>query len=366
VASFLAPARHADALEQLGATAREMRALERNEDVIRRSLVSTALVLLVATVLASVLLGLFISRRVTRRVKELARAMERVSGGELEFELAARGGDEVAGLMQAFNNMVQELRLSRERIGYLEKISAWQEVARRLAHEIKNPLTPINLAVQELHRTYKGDDPRYRKVLDASARIVEEEVATLKRLVEAFSSFARLPEMHPEDGDLGALVDDVLLANAHLRDEADIAWQRPATPVKVRMDRLMIRQVVGNLLRNGIEASQEAGRPPRIRVALSADARRGVARLLVEDNGPGVSAEDRRRVFEPYYTTRSEGTGLGLAIVRKIVLMHRGEVAVLPGPSSLGGAAFCVELLLLGVAGRASGAWPEPPEARSA
>jgi nitrogen fixation/metabolism regulation signal transduction histidine kinase len=345
------PARHDRDFQRVGETGRRIQWMFERQDTYRKAFTLMAFLFLVLAAVLAVTLGVFLSRSVTRRVTALVGATHRVSGGDLEFQLEAPGRDEVSDLIRSFNSMVRELRDSRERIGYLEKISAWQEVARRLAHEIKNPLTPINLAVQELQRRYKGEDAGYKRVLDESVSIVEEEVATLKRQVEAFSAFAKLPTPQFEASDLAEVVESAVRANAHLGDEADIVWTAPAGPAAVSLDRLMIRQVVGNLLRNAVQAARGHAARPRVRLTLEVDEARARAVLTVEDNGPGVPACDRRRVFEPYFTTKEQGTGLGLAIVRKIVLMHGGEVTVEAAAPEYRGAAFRVEMPLAAAPG---------------
>ena len=165
---------------------------------------------LLSVTVVALAVGIIVSRRVTRRVAVLAEATERVGRGDLSVEVPTDGRDEIAELTRAFNAMVADIRESRDRIEYLQRIGAWQEFARRLAHEIKNPLTPIQLAVQEVHRRYEGDDARFRRTLDDAAAIVDEEVTTLRRLVGEFSEFARLPVAALEHADLGNFVREAL------------------------------------------------------------------------------------------------------------------------------------------------------------
>src|SRR5262249_53679606 len=153
-----------------------------------------------------------------------------------------------------FNDMVRDLRESRERIQYLQRIGAWQEVARLLAHEIKNPLTPIQLAAQEIHESYRGDDPCFRQKVKEARGIIEEEVSTLRRLVGEFSAFAKLPEVHLADADLGDFVYEMERPMVAVRDEKGAAnapvairVERPTTPLPVRVDAMLLRRCVDNL-----------------------------------------------------------------------------------------------------------------------
>jgi len=196
-----------DETRELAETARDM---DRARGELRRSvLLVFAAMVLVAALLAA-LIGHLMARRTVARLARLAEAHRRVAAGDLSARVEpSSGGDEVAALGDGFNVMVDEVRQGRDRIVYLEKISGWQEVARRLAHEIKNPLTPIQLAFQQLEATWRttpGGDERFGRVLGEAGEIVRQEVATLQRLVEEFSAFARLPDVAPSPADLGQFV----------------------------------------------------------------------------------------------------------------------------------------------------------------
>ncbi len=286
--------------------------------------------------LALTLVGIFVARRTTRRIDRLVAATRRVAEGDLESRVDVAGRDELGDLARAFDEMIAELRRSRAEIEYLEKIGAWQEIARRLAHEIKNPLTPIQLAVQQLHTKYSGDDPRYRAMLDDAHAIVTEEIAGLRRLVDAFSGFAKLPRVEPAPLDLAQVVEDVA------RDAAsplEVELNAPPLPVTVAGDRLLLRRALANLVENARQAGAK-----KVRLGWRADGAR--ARLIVDDDGPGVPAELRPRIFDPYVTTKPHGTGLGLAIVKKTILEHGGEITLAAAASPLGGARFEITLPL--------------------
>ena len=296
-------------------------------------------VALVAVLVVAAGLGLFIARRATGRVATLSEAARRVGEGDLTVRVAPRGSDELDDLGRAFDRMVAELWEARSRLGYLQKLSAWQEVARRLAHEIKNPLTPIQLAVQELASKYRGDDPQYQRLLATAQEIMNEEVGVIRRLVDDFSAFAKLPKVEPAAVDLGQVVDDFARAHPEWQNALQVTH---AVPVPAMCDKMLIRRVLANLVENAIHAAGEAGHEPKVRI--EARTRAGTAVLTVDDNGRGVAADARERIFDPYMTTKEHGTGLGLAIVRKIVLDHGGDVHVSDQPSPLGGARMEVTL----------------------
>jgi nitrogen fixation/metabolism regulation signal transduction histidine kinase len=318
--------------------------------------------LLGITAVATVVLGFALARGITVRISRLANAINQVAAGNLEVRVAVTGSDELTELARVFNRMLGEMQQSRARIEYLQRIGAWQEMAQRLAHEIKNPLTPIQLAVQECHRKYGDADAKFRALLDTTLEIVEEEVGTLRRLVGNFSSFARLPhaelreaslreflrECSDQLGHLGAeLVEDADDDTVAVHD-VDVRWELPRDPIPVAIDRQMLRRVLVNLVRNAVQAIRSARPVPkegatRGHVLVRAEAVQGGAALVVEDDGPGVPEAERERIFDPYFTTKLDGTGLGLAIVKKIVVEHNGSITA--GRSDrLGGAAFVVAL----------------------
>jgi nitrogen fixation/metabolism regulation signal transduction histidine kinase len=304
---------------------------------------------LVSVIVVALAVGFVLSRRVTRRVAELAEATERVGAGDLSVEIPTDARDEVGELTRDFNAMVRDLRESRERIAYLQRIGAWQEFARRLAHEIKNPLTPIQLASQEMLRSYTGDDERYRRKLEDACSIVEEEVATLRRLVGEFSAFAKLPHAELASSDLGDFVQEVersiagILEDMGAGDALEVRCAADRAPLPVRIDTMMLKRCTDNLLRNAIQAVRGAGIESGL-VWLEAKRSEPNALLEIRDNGPGIDPADRDRVFDPYFTTKVEGTGLGLAIVKKVVLEHGGRIECDAAPE--GGATFRIVLPL--------------------
>ncbi|HEY8924112.1 MAG TPA: ATP-binding protein [Polyangia bacterium] len=304
---------------------------------------SVAIEIVIVLVIATGI-GLFVARRATRRVSTLRAAAQRVAQGDLSVRVAPTGRDELDDLGRAFDRMVGELDDARARLEYLQKVSAWQEVARRLAHEIKNPLTPIQLAVQELRSQYRGDDPRYQRLLATAAEILDEEIGSIRRLVDDFSAFAKLPKVEPSPIDLGGLIED--FARAHPEWSEHVRVERAAAPMRALCDKMLVRRILTNLVENAVQAASGAGRRPEVRLSVAAGPGAGVASIRVDDNGPGIAPADRQRVFDPYFTTKDHGTGLGLAIVRKIAIDHGGDVTIGEAPPPLGGARVSVELPL--------------------
>lgn len=282
--------------------------------------------------------GYFLARADTRRIARLARATERVAKGERGFTVPIRGNDEITELSRRFNRMIEEVAEARDRIVYLEKVSGWQEFARRLAHEIKNPLTPIRLAIQELRQRTPDGNTAFRKLVEDSADVVEEEIRTLTRLVDEFSQFARLPEVVPSAVDLRVFLQDFLSAYNGFEANADVTLGVPEDPIVAPVDRVLMRRVLFNLVTNAIQAVGEARATVRIACRILS---RDWFELSVIDNGPGIKTQDAEHIFDPYFTTKPEGTGLGLAIVKKIVLQHGGTILL---RSSETGAMFVMTL----------------------
>jgi nitrogen fixation/metabolism regulation signal transduction histidine kinase len=358
VATFAFHRRYEAGLERAGQTRDTYANLEKQRANLFAAYLKAFGALLGMTMLVTVLLGFILARGVTKRIIRLANAFRRVTAGDLGVRVPVTGSDELTELARVFNRMLQEMQQSRARIEYLQRIGAWQEMAQRLAHEIKNPLTPIQLAVQECHRKYTGEDRKYQTLLDTTREIVEEEVGTLRRLVGNFSSFARLPQAELTEADLREFVRECSEHLGHLEDlslsadsadaepvetqDMEVLWEVPSGPIPVAIDRQMLRRVVVNLVRNSVQAIRDANGASK-RVVVRAAAEQEGAVLVVEDSGPGVPEGMRERIFDPYFTTKADGTGLGLAIVKKIIVEHGGSIEV--GVSDrLGGACVVVRL----------------------
>jgi nitrogen fixation/metabolism regulation signal transduction histidine kinase len=347
VATFVVPKENLDALERASVVIDNYHRIESQRTNLYSGYFYAFVTLLVATSLITIPLGILLARGVVLRIERLAGALGRVAAGDFSPRVPETGSDEITELSRAFNRMLGEVESSRRKIEFLQRIGAWQEMAKRLAHEIKNPLTPILLAVQECHRKYDGGDARFRALLDTTTEIVEEEVGALRRLVENFSNFARLPEANLEDDDLASFLAeaDKLGTGRDLDAPGDVEYalaaRGPTMPVP--LDRQLLRRVLANLVENGRQAAEKAEGSPKVRV--QARPVGGFAELTVEDRGPGVPAGDRERIFEPYVTHKANGTGLGLAIAMKIVVEHGGTLAVDESPS-LGGARFTLRLPL--------------------
>ncbi len=303
------------------------------------------LIVMILTAGTSALIGILVGRRYTRRVELLVTTARRVSQGhhDARVEFQGKSKDEMIELGSAFNTMLDDLEHTRGQVEYLQRIGAWQDVARRLAHEIKNPLTPIQLAVQQTVSSYKGDDERFKKLLTDTREIVEEEIEGLRRLVDTFRTLGQLPKVEKAPIALAELVEELKLDPAFAEK---LELRPPEKGVTVRADKLLLKRVLANLVENGVHAGAEAKTDAKVVVAWTTD--RDSVLITVDDQGKGVDDASRDKIFEPYVTSKATGTGLGLAIARKIAIEHGGELALAPGKAPTGGARFVVTLPLRG------------------
>jgi nitrogen fixation/metabolism regulation signal transduction histidine kinase len=239
---------------------------------------------------------------------------------------------------------MQDLQDSKEKLVIAERIAAWQEIARRLAHEIKNPLTPIQMAMDTLRKTWKKQHPSFGEILEESTTTVLEEADRLKKIVAEFSDFARMPKPEFQRIEL----DDIV--------KSSLALYQGAVPVKLELgglpaidgDKNQLNQVILNLVENARDAISQRGDPESGKILVSTRGGETPDRVMfvVEDNGPGVPQELKDKVFAPYFTTKHSkgGTGLGLAIVHRIISDHGGRITITDAPG--GGARFAIELPL--------------------
>ncbi len=280
-------------------------------------------------------------------LREFLREAQARPGLALRRDLVlSRGGGEIAVSAQ-----VTPLRGGREGdLGILlmvedltdllraQRASAWREVARRIAHEIKNPLTPIQLAAQRLRKKFAEAAPDLPEVMSEATASIEREVGALQRLVDEFSRFARMPEVTPELVEFQHVVDSVL---ALYQGHPGVRWEVQTDPRLgvVRVDPEQMRRALINLIENALAAIEGAG---TVRIATSAPAGPGSLRIEVSDSGPGIPVGDRDKLFLPYFSTKRKGTGLGLAIVHRVVTDHRGTIRVEDNPPR--GARFVIEI----------------------
>jgi two-component system nitrogen regulation sensor histidine kinase NtrY len=304
----------------------------------------------ILSVIFAVILGSLVARRVVRPIEDLADAAARVARGDLSARVAdPHTGGEVQALVDAFNLMARDLEGGQRRLLQAERVAAWQEIARGLAHELKNPLTPILSAMDVIRRARQLGRADFDAILQEQASAVVEEVMRLKELADAFARFARLPEKRPEPLPVDELFDHALALYA---SGIPVERSLEAGLPPLQADRTQLLTVLTNLVKNAVEAMEGTPEAER-RLAVGArvdhvdgsDGSDGsdVMVITVDDAGPGIAADVVDRLFTPYVTTKgSRGTGLGLALSHRIIVEHQGSIEA--STSALGGARFTVRL----------------------
>lgn len=318
-----------------------LRAVRAEEGRVVLSFVGPFLVVYGVLILVALIAGVLWSRQIVKPLEMLVGATRRVASGDLEFRMKRQGPGEVGELVHSFDTMVGRLTEQRRDLARLERAAAWRGMARTLAHEVKNPLTPILMAVHQVRDSYTGDDQKYRALLEEVAEIVGEEVDSLRRLVRDFGDFARLPKPELKAGDLGALLQDLEQLYGAQRLHLS-GLENTGTGF---FDHDALRRALINLIDNGIAACRQAGTPEQ--VDLEAFPASPGVQLVIRDRGVGIPTDNLVRIFEPDFTTKSGGMGLGLSIVENIIIGHGGHISV--ASESGHGATFTIYLPLTAV-----------------
>ena len=279
-------------------------------------------------VFVGVVVSGIMTARFSRPIKTLAQAATEIGHGNWDVRVETSGKDEVGKLAVAFNQMTTELIGQRERLVQSERVAAWRELARRLAHELKNPLFPLQITVENLLRARQNTPQEFDEVFQESTTTLLAEIANLKTIIGRFSDFSKMPAPQLQAVDLNELVRSVAqLFHGQLnRDPGRIEPRLQLGDVpKVSADPVLLRRVIENLVLNAIDAMPQGG-TLTFRTMTNSDDR--FALFELEDTGAGLTAEECERLFTPYYTTKQHGTGLGLAIAQSVISDHHGRITV--------------------------------------
>ena len=321
----------------VGASLREQQALE-------SSILKTGLFVAAAGILLGVLIGWWTTARVTRPVSQLVSGVHAVAGGDWTTRVSVSSHDELGQLAEAFNKMTEQLIEQRDRTVQAERVASWRELARRLAHELKNPLFPLQITIENLQRARDQHPDQFDEVFRESTATLLAELHQLKLIVGQFSDFAKMPKPEIETVDANTVVRDVMKlfdaqfqANGRPPIEPSLDLENGALPIPA--DPLQLSRALRNLVLNAMDAMPEGGR-----LRVSTQRLDDGVRIQVADSGQGLTEEECARLFTPYYTTKRHGTGLGLAIVQSVVADHQGKISV---SGQLGhGATFTIDLPL--------------------
>lgn len=299
---------------------------------------SAALLAAGCGMIVAILLSGWAAARVTRPVEKLAHAAQEIADGNWDTNVSSDSTDEIGALADSFNRMTRELVDQRERLIQAERVAAWRDLARRLAHELKNPLFPLQLTVENLLRAREHGQQEFDEAFHESATTLLSEIANLKAIVGRFSEFSKMPEPHYQFVDLNELISNAVKVYQPQIDLQNIKYSAELNASEpIAADPELLHRAVSNLVLNAIEVMPKGG---SLSVKTAND--KGWARLSVSDTGPGLSTEESARLFTPYYTSKPKGTGLGLAIVQSIVTDHGGSIKV---SGDIGkGTTFMIEL----------------------
>jgi signal transduction histidine kinase len=278
-----------------------------------------SLVALVA-VLAAVALGMYVSHRARKEFDNLIDAFGRVAAGDLSTAVMAYTEGEFSNLADSFSEMTQKLRRSQDQLATTEKIAAWQAMARKIAHEIKNPLTPIGISAEDLRRSYQEHLPEFEQTLDQNTRMIKSEINRLTRLLDEFVSFARMKPPEITEVRFEAICAELESLYGEAAASNRLTISNRTARATVRLDPELIKQLLVNLVKNGLESKDGA------MVSLSFDDDAAAVKMTGIDDGPGFSDEVLKRRFEPYLSTKKDGSGLGLVICQRIVHDHGGSI----------------------------------------
>jgi nitrogen fixation/metabolism regulation signal transduction histidine kinase len=277
------------------------------------------------TLLMTTIIAISFARRVTQPLVDLAEATHRVAEGDFSIQILARRGDELGVLIRSFNAMVRDLEKSREALVRAEKISIWQNMAQQLAHEIKNPLTPIKLSAERVLRRWENHPERIGEILESSMLAIIQEVEGLSTLLTEFRTLSRPMEASQSTTELRDLVEESIAPYRSSHPQIRFETAHVAAGMVVKIDKHRLNQILTNLFINAIDAMEGQGLI-EIRTDLVQKRESRYCRLSIRDTGKGISKQEGSLVFTPYFTTKETGTGLGLPIVERIVNDHGGSI----------------------------------------
>ncbi len=326
----------------------------REQVILERSILKTGIIVGASGILLGLLLGWWVTERVTRPVERLASGARSISNGDWSVRIEAKSGDELGDLARAFNQMTEQLIAQRDRAIQAERVAAWRELARRLAHELKNPLFPLQITIENLQRARDAGPVQFDEIFHESTATLLAELAQLKTIIGRFSDFARMPPPVLQPTNVNEVVAGVMklfdaqlsmngamngamnaASNSARKIRAHTELDSSLPPIPADSDQL--GRALRNLVLNAMDAMPDGGT-----LSVRTRASEAGVRIEVADSGQGLTSEECERLFTPYYTTKQHGTGLGLAIVQSVVSDHHGRISVTSEPGR--GATFVLDL----------------------
>ena len=272
-------------------------------------------------IIIAILFAYVMSKFITKSLEAISDKMHKARFEKRNKKIPLDGAfTEIKSIIESYNNMVDALEESALKLASTEREQAWREMAKQVAHEIKNPLTPMRLSVQSFQRKFNPQDKDVHKKVDEYSKTLIQQIDTMSKIAEAFSSFAKMPAQKIENLDFVEVIDHAL----DIFPNSYIKFHKPKTPLKIYFDRDQLNRIITNLVKNAIQSIPE-GITPEIKVKLSHDINK--IYIHVEDNGIGIDPSIEKKIFEPKFTTKTSGMGLGLPMIKSIIEAYKGEIS---------------------------------------
>ncbi|MBD3184773.1 HAMP domain-containing protein [Candidatus Poribacteria bacterium] len=295
-------------------------------DIGTTTLVIILILVAVLVFIISIWISSLVAKEITNPIQKLVDGTQELAKGNLNYHVKVDARDEMGILADSFNYMTGKLKTNAEELKRAEKAAAWQEVAQKLAHEIKNPLTPIQLCTERLKRRYQSRREGYEEVLEECSSTILREVDRLRKLLDEFSRLARMPQIDPVTGDVNSVVQDALNLYGNFPENIEIITDYGREIPLTSIDQEQMERAFFNIIKNAVEAMEKTGGKLKIKTGIHEDS--GNIMVTVSDTGSGMSADAMEKLFTPHFSTKKGGTGLGLAIVKKIIDDHNGDITV--------------------------------------
>ena len=279
-------------------------------------------------IVISICVGFIISHRITKPLDMLVSAASEIGQGNLNKNIQYKGKGEISSLISAFNYMILSLKDAQQKLIASERISAWREAARRIAHEIKNPISPIQVSIKTLIKVKKEKPQVFDELFEQSTQTILEEVAKLHSLADSFSLFAQVPTPTISLADINQLLKQITQLYKSSVEQDIIQEEYDSTIPPLNVDPRLISSAFQNIVKNAVEALPKENPVISLKTSLYGENDLQWARIIITDNGKGISKENLNRIFQPYFTNKPKGSGLGLTIANEIINQHKGRIMV--------------------------------------
>ncbi len=314
--------KHKDAIdkEEVSPILTDINKIELTTYLFRKDMTLYSTLYVVISGLVVLIILLIFLTLITHPLNRLQADTKKIAAGDLKVRVRESKFSPINGLIVSFNNMVEELESNRDKLLQAEKDMMWREMAQVMAHEIKNPLTPLRLSAQRLEQKYYNKSSDFDKVFSDSLEIMNEEIDNLQTLVQEFSKFARMPSANYTEYNLNDQIKEIVKP---YENQVDVQINLQENMPVFYGDKMQMKQVFVNLIQNALQSIKENGR-----ISISTRYEDSKFMIIFKDNGEGIKDEDLDKIFRPYFTKREKGTGLGLAILKRIVSQHNGTIKV--------------------------------------